>query len=347
MVENFIATHRTHIEKKITELQEQLIKETQKVSVFSVDAINWLADFSKKGKMIRGSLVVLGSNLYSTKIPQEAYTIAAALELFQSGLLIHDDIMDNDTIRRGDKTLHHKYAVQFSRESKTPKKTGESLAICVGDLAFFAAYKLIADCQADSKLLSLISTEYAKVGLAQMDDVFFSSADKKLTQDDILRIYRYKTGRYTFSLPLAAGAIIAKAPKEDIRTLEEVGELMGLVFQVVDDIIGIMGKSETTGKPEGSDIKEGKKTLIWLLLKNNIDKQEEENILSLWGTDIDQSQLKEIRTAIKEKKILESIEDMLSEWNSKITDKINSLSIEEDKKQILKSLSDYNTKRKY
>ncbi|MEM5948484.1 polyprenyl synthetase family protein [Spirochaetia bacterium 38H-sp] len=347
MIKEFLSQQRSMIAKKIEDAEECLLKETKHVSAFSDDAVRWLCQFSLRGKMIRGALVILGSSLYAESISDSAYCVAAALELFQSGLLIHDDIMDNDKIRRGDRSLHHRYTMELANVNNSPEKTGESLAICVGDLAFFAAYKLLADAKISPAILAIISTEYAKVGLAQMDDVYYSSTNKEILLEDVLRVYRYKTGRYTFSLPLAVGAMLAEAPQEDIRLLEGIGELLGQAFQVMDDVIGIMGSSDITGKPEGSDIKEGKRTVLWLLLKDRLELSQQEKILSLWGRDISSYQLNKIRKAIEDLGVLDEIKKMISEWNAEILNNLKALSIDTKKKKILEELVKYNTERSF
>jgi geranylgeranyl diphosphate synthase type I len=146
----------------------------------------------------------------------EALPLACALELFHAAFLIHDDIMDGDAVRRGKPSMH--------------AQVGESVALSIGDMAIFCGYDVLS--HLGQELVSYISRELANVTVAQMHDVY---PREEQTRDALLHTYTYKTARYTFSLPLAAGAILAGAPGETIAQLERLGESMGILFQIRDD----------------------------------------------------------------------------------------------------------------
>jgi geranylgeranyl diphosphate synthase type I len=112
------------------------------------------------------------------------------------------------------------------------------------------------------KILGLWAKELTAVGLAQMEDVALGASSRTGGEKEILNLYRYKTARYTFSIPLATGAIAAGRGPETVSGLEELGEDLGILFQMKDDEIGIFGEEAEIGKPPGSDIEEGKQTLI-------------------------------------------------------------------------------------
>lgn len=250
------------------------------------DAGDRLLEFALQGKMIRGCLVPLGYGLGSARVargkaagpsltagpaPRAAIEVAAAMELFQSGLLVHDDIMDRDLTRRGRATISHQYAEVASRgRNADPRHVGEALGICAGDVAYFLAFEMLAgaDAPADVRagILSLCARELTAVGVAQMQDVAWGAAAGVVSDEDILRMYTYKTGRYSFSLPLAAGGMLAGAPAEVVRRLEEIGEIIGVLFQIRDDELGLFGDEHELGKPVGSDVREGKKTLYFARL---------------------------------------------------------------------------------
>lgn len=184
------------------------------INSWGPEATKQLSDFATAGKGIRGSLALFSYSAFSGKKDiAPALPLAAALELFHAGFLIHDDIMDNDALRRGKPSLH--------------TQVGEAVAICMGDLAFFLGYKAIAGLPVQA----YVSEELAKATVAQMEDV----SQKEPTSDDVLRLYRFKTARYTFSLPLVAGAMLAEADPKIIPQLEDLGESLGLLFQIRDD----------------------------------------------------------------------------------------------------------------
>ncbi len=263
-------------------------REYERVSSdLGADAARRLAEFSARGKMLRGCLVRLGYELAKGSAPvgrdDEALLLAgAAMELFQSGLLAHDDIMDRDRVRRGAPTLHVGYEAALAQgKYGDPAHYGEALGICAGDLAYFAAFQLLSELPAEAtaalKAAGIAARELCLVGVAQMQDVVngalmpgsmnpFRDAAAEPGEEDILRLYRYKTGRYTFSLPLALGSAIAGAGDETRLALEEAGERLGLLFQLKDDELGLFADEEELGKPVGADIREDKKTLFRLRL---------------------------------------------------------------------------------
>lgn len=167
-----------------------------------------LLPFVTAGKTIRGCLVLYSYLLFKKTVHDRVLNAAAAMELIHSGFLIHDDIMDNDSIRRGMKAIHVQYDV--------PQ------AICIGDLLFFLGYGLL-----DPRVIPFTSRELAGVAIGQMRDI--------RKEADILTTYKYKTARYTFSLPFMIGATLAGAPKPFVSKLEKLGESLGLLFQIRDD----------------------------------------------------------------------------------------------------------------
>ena len=246
-----------------------------RINAWGPDLGGRLLDFALRGKMVRGGLLLLGHEMHAAgggrAAPRPVLRAAAAMEIIHSSLLIHDDIMDNDRLRRGGRTIFAQYE-QAGRRARAvdPAAFGRSMGICAGDVGYFLAWEILSGLAVDAErkveLLALVSRELSYVGLAQMQDVAFSAFPRIPSRDDVLALYIYKTARYTFALPLMAGALIAGAPAAERRRLCELGERLGVIFQVRDDELGIFGSEAETGKPVGSDIREGKKTLLYLEL---------------------------------------------------------------------------------
>jgi geranylgeranyl diphosphate synthase type I len=268
------------------------------------DAARRLAEFSVRGKMLRGCLVRLGYELAGGRTPSggddEALRLAgAAMELFQSGLLVHDDIMDGDRVRRGAPTLHVAYADALGRgRYGDPAHNGESLAICAGDIAYFAAFQALSELPvadaAARRVMGIAARELSLVGVAQMQDVAngaarhgsanpFGGASCDPDEDSVLGLYRYKTGRYTFSMPLALGAAIAGGDDRTLAALEAAGESLGILFQLKDDELGLFADEAELGKPVGADIRENKKTLFRLRLFQKADAATAARLEAIFG----------------------------------------------------------------
>lgn len=250
-----ILSHKKDIDAHLVSFLKQKRVSLSRIHHLGGDIIDRLIPFTTSGKTTRGSLAVYIHSLFTKRRPPGIYDAAAALELFHSGLLIHDDIMDNDTLRRGSDSMWEQYR-RVSRDTHI----GISQAINAGDLCFFLAQELLAE----SHLLPFISRELGIVAIAQMQDVDSNRA-KPVSKEDILSLYRYKTARYTFSLSMAVGTMVAGATKNTIATLERLGESMGLLYQIRDDELSVYGSSTVTGKPVGSDQRNEKFTLATLL----------------------------------------------------------------------------------
>jgi geranylgeranyl diphosphate synthase type I len=291
---------RERIAATIRRFFQEKAEELARVNPLGRDAAERLVEFTLRGKMIRGCLVHLGWSIGSEggaqesafggaqesafggagnegsagARPDETDSVAAAgaaMELFQSGLLVHDDIMDRDLVRRGQPSIFQQYTELAGRQGHAdPAHIGQALGICAGDVACFMAFELLARVRAPAvalgEVLALCARELSVVGIAQMQDVAWGASKDGVNVDDILRMYRYKTGRYSFSLPLLAGAHIAGARRDLREKLEAFGESLGLLFQIRDDELGLFGNEKQLGKPVGSDVREGKKTILISLL---------------------------------------------------------------------------------
>ncbi len=270
---------RPDIARALERLLAMRAREFARAGRAGAAAARRLAAFAARGKMVRGGLAVLGWRMYggdtagsaaaSRPVVTRAVVLraAAALELLHSALLVHDDIMDGDRLRRGEPTLHARYEEEARRaRAADPARVGMALGLGAGDLAIFAALAEIASLEVDPEtgvaLAARVARELALVAAGQLADVALGADRRRPSRAAVLAVYTYKTARYTFSLPLACGASLAGAAPAQVARLERFGELLGTVFQVLDDDLGMFGTEAETGKPVGADIREGKKTLL-------------------------------------------------------------------------------------
>ena len=168
------------------------------------------------------------------------------MELLHAYLLIHDDFMDQDDVRRGGPTLHRALGGDH---------LGQSLAILCGDLCESWAYQLFGGAS------PLAARTVEQVILGQMADLR-APRGRELTDGEILDVQRAKTGTYTFELPLHLGATLAGAAPPLLEALSAYARPLGMAFQIADDLLGTFGSPEQTGKPNASDLREGKRTLL-------------------------------------------------------------------------------------
>jgi geranylgeranyl diphosphate synthase type I len=356
MIEYF-APVRDAIVSALSEFLAEKRFELDRVNTLGVEASDRLREFALQGKMIRGCLVSLGSTLAGggsePREPNDALVIAgAAMELFQSGLLIHDDIMDRDRTRRGKASVFQSYADDALRKgSGDAYHLGESLGICLGDISFFLAFELLGRLDVApsmrNRIMALCSRELSYVGAAQMQDVFWGGVQTRVGAEEILRLYTFKTGRYTFSLPLMAGGMIAAADDSTLGILEKLGEQIGILFQIRDDALGLFGEEAEIGKPAGSDVKEGKKTLYHALLMASADREQRNRLLGIFGNrDLSQPDLGFVRDLTSSLGVREAVREVEEELVGKARSLVGELDLARDKdRQALLELVEFTLAR--
>ncbi len=347
---SFIHTYRSQLASYIT-TSLATKKEKEQEHAFLSDAIDKLLRFVPEGKLMRGLLVLLAYEISGGIENKKAFPAAAAMEIIHSGLLIHDDIMDNDTIRRGNLTPFAQYQQEAaSLLVKDPYFYGISQGICAGDTAFFLAFEELIQASdnplALRAMFKLFSQELQLVGSAQMLDFHLGQTESNPSEKDIYHVYTYKSGRYTFSLPLKLGAILAGATPLFQDQLSTLGEKLGLIFQIKDDEMGLFGTEKAIGKPVGSDIREDKKTLIRNLLFEKATPAERTFLVSVFGnktlTDTD---IEKIRAMVKEKGILEDINQITNRVAEEAQTLIQEMNLSQEHQQVLEELLAYNLKR--
>jgi len=256
--------------------------------------------------------------------------LGAALELFQAGLLAHDDIMDQDELRRGKPTLHKGFESEERRRANADgavptcstrrserepnfKRLGESKGICAGDIFFFEAWNLVS--RADPQLAAALSARFSRdlvdVCMAQIADVSFGMRKPFPNLEEALEVYTYKTARYTITLPLCTGASFAGRP-DAVSALEVIGDPLGIVFQLQDDYLGLFGDERELGKPIGSDIREGKKTPFMIRLLPRLTAAEKASFFDIFGKDnIDAGDIDYIRRLVSANGVDDEIRGMI------------------------------------
>lgn len=355
---SFIQTTRPLLQSYILSFLQK--KKNLSTLYFYNDLLERLCQFIPQGKMLRGLFVLLIAHLYKDTIldhiqdsekKDPLLAAAGAMEIIQSAFLIHDDMMDKDRIRRGSPTIFAQYEDHARTANiSEPYHYGQSMGLCVGDLAFFLAFELISNLPSSSHRTQLIHTfiqEVQMVSAAQMTDMHYGLSSDEPTTDEIRTMYLHKTARYSFSLPFSLGALLSAAPKEDIEHLRLIGEYIGIAFQIKDDEIKMMGSEKEVGTDIGSDIRENKKTLIraWLLEKaNNKDKQK---LLGLFGNkEITEKDITYVQSCLHTYGILAYIQEETEQLTKKAHTLIEKLHLEKKGTQRLKDMIAYVVSRK-
>lgn len=221
------------------------------------------------GKRLRPRMVFAAYESLGGTDFEAAACVGAAFELLHTALIVHDDVIDRDFVRRGAPNIAGAYrdrALTAGADAALAEHRGMSAAVIAGDLALFNAYRLIdrsgvAD-DVRAQLLEVMDEALFASAAGELIDVDFATGGPEPLVDDILVMERLKTAVYSFECPLQAGAILAGAPDQTIAVLAEFGRDLGVAFQLVDDLLGVFGAEAETGKTNLGDLREGKRTVL-------------------------------------------------------------------------------------
>jgi len=222
------------------------------------------------GKKLRPVLVILSSKSVGGRT-QDALKTAASMELIHTFSLIHDDIMDKDKMRRGKPSVHMLW--------------GEPMAILAGDTLFSKAFETVLETDAEVdperviEALKTVVDSCIKICEGQALDISFEGK-LDVKEDEYLTMI-YKKTAALISAATKAGAILGGGTEEQIEALSEYGRLIGLAFQIQDDYLDVIGDEDDIGKPVGSDIVEGKMTLIVVHALANASKEDKKKLISI------------------------------------------------------------------
>lgn len=242
------------------------------------------------GKRIRPLAIIFAYKCF--KDDEKAVIDASiCIELMQAYLLIHDDIIDNADLRRGKPSMHKIY-------SGNAEEFGKSMAILAGNLCSHYVYNSILESDFSDKekieAIRYIDWIAERENYGQALDII---PGFEIKEEDVMKIYELKTATYTMQGPLYLGACLASASPEKFQ---EYGKNIGIAFQIQDDIIGIFGKVEETGKPNDSDIKEGKKTLLIVKALELACGEDRKFLLDNYGKkSVSEAEIEKIREIIK------------------------------------------------
>jgi len=315
------------------------------------DASRWrpdikerMEDMAKGGKMVRGSLVIKTEKFYSGENTEASVKVAGAIELLHTGLLMHDDIIDKDDYRRGRKTFAKQYEDLGKEENVDNRKHfGVGMAISGGDIAYFMGQGLLADLEIDAekrrKITELVFSEFSAVGLAEQVDIYSGYSKNEIDEEEIMRLYRDKTARYTFSLPFKAGALMAEVSEDEIERLYSIGEKMGIIFQLRDDELSLFGDTDETGKSLGSDLDENKKTLHRLKILEKLDDEEREAMREKLRKDLTDEEKKNIINKIEELGVRDEVREKMDELSEEAFEQIEDLEGGEEFQRFLKDMT--------
>jgi geranylgeranyl diphosphate synthase type I len=335
---------RKRLEKELAAFIRELDKEYS-LSRISPLLFKSIREFVlRKGKRIRPALFAIGYLGYARKPAANLYRSAVSLELLHDFLLVHDDIIDKSSTRRGRPSMHG-LMDDYLKGRRNLKFTGQDLAIVAGDviyaMAIHAFLAVRADRQRKEAALKKLLEAVLYTGSGEFLELILSLKPiEHISKNDIYKIYDLKTAKYTFSIPLVMGATLAGAKPEELRKLYHYGIYLGRAFQIRDDILGTFAEEKNTGKSELTDLKEAKKTiLLWQAFRrsNHEDRAVIKRILNLKNAG--RPELKKMRTIISSSGALGFAQNEISRLAKKAQVINSSLGMKKEYRQSLKEFS--------
>ena len=266
------------------------------------------------GKRLRPAFVHWGARAAGAEADERVHQAAAAVELLHAFALIHDDVMDRAERRRGRPALHRAMASWHAGQGLRGDGDwfGVGAAVLAGDIVFVWADQLFDRAAAgrDGGAAREVFTRLrVEVMAGQYLDLRLAGLSEP-TAEEALRVALLKSGRYTVTRPLQLGAALAGAASAQLDgALEAFGDALGVAFQLRDDVLGLFGDPDATGKEALGDLREGKRTLLILRAVEACGPSERETIgRALGDATLDEAGAQRVRDIIRDSGALDAVE---------------------------------------
>ena len=352
-----LAFSKKRLSKKM-EIENGVLKSEDEIHIKKT-----LVEFSRMnsgGKFFRGTLVNIGYSLFADSKEEFSDDLALAYELFQTSILIHDDIIDHAKLRRNQRTIPESYMDIWEQKGNLRNQemidTANAMALCGGDYGLFLSIQKIVLSYGDTSCLPYILNYFIDVVLKTIkgeiidvilpyEEKYFGNKNNDIS-NSVFEIYRLKTAWYTVIGPICAGALLSGCEKSQLDVLEVFSECLGIAFQIKDDIIGIFNSEETIGKDIGSDIAEFKATILYAYVKTH--KQYLLKLLDYYGKTVDANSLDIVKNIFISSGALSYAEETMNDYLNKAIEILKSIDfLSEDRKDLLYGMIWYLKGRTY
>ena len=304
------------------------------------------------GKRLRPLFAYAGYICAGAEVTPPVIRAFASLELLQACALIHDDLMDGADTRRGKPSIHRHFEsihVQEALEGFAPAY-GLAAAVLLGDLALVWSNQLLNTSGLSSQQLQEVSSIHDEMRVELMAGQFLDIHEQTRKTTDLQRsitIAQYKSGKYTIERPLHIGAALSgRKTSKLLAALSEYGLPLGKAFQYRDDLLGVFGDPNITGKPMGDDLREGKRTVLIALAEMNYTESMRRISRTYFGTsNLDSRGVAILQELIISTGAKEKLESMINELTEQALEAAESELFSENSHPILLELTKVATKR--
>jgi len=312
---------------------------------------NSLLDLLAGGKRLRPAFAYWGYRSTGAPHGEGIVRAAASLELLQACALIHDDVMDGSDTRRGKPAIHRQFEYLHDSEGWQGSSAdfGIGAAILVGDLALSWADTLLCDSGLSAQELSRAKSIYDVMRTELMAGQYLDLLEQARQNTTALaarNVIRYKSAKYTIERPLNLGAAIANADQTHQDILTTYGLALGEAFQLRDDLLGVFGTPEQTGKPSGDDLREGKQTVLVATARAaNIEAVNKLIDLHLGDPQISTHNIENLQAALMSTGAVDDVEQQISRLTQQSLEALDSPAIDPSARQALTQLAIMATQR--
>lgn len=303
------------------------------------------------GKRLRASFCYWGHRAVRAPVDEAALVRAcAALELLHASALVHDDYMDASDTRRGRPATHRAFETEHRAAGwrGDPVQYGAAAAILLGDLLLAWSDQLLRTCGLPhddvARALDLFDLCRTEVIAGQFLDVSVQ-ARGRADVDTAMTVLRFKSAKYSIQRPLHIGAALAGADEETMSVLGGFGLPLGEAFQLRDDLLGVFGDPEVTGKPAGDDLVEGKRTVLVALALDAAGRDEAALLDASLGSPLSPAEVDRLRAVIDGSGAQAQVEEVIGALADRALATLRAARLDEEARRALEGLAAAATQR--
>jgi geranylgeranyl diphosphate synthase type I len=323
-----------HVDRALHDYFESRRIQTGEIGADFASALDALQEFVRGGKRIRPTFAWWGwrgaGGAGDGATADAVVRAISALELLQACALVHDDLMDSSAVRRGSPTVHVAFEARHRAGGLLgePARFGLAAAVLLGDIALAWAEDVFLGSGLDPAMLARAMPPWQAMRTEMLAGQYIdmlTQARGDESEAAALRVDRFKTAAYTVERPLHIGAALAGAGPDVIAAYRAFGADLGVAFQLRDDLLGVFGDPEVTGKPAGDDLREGKRTLLVALGLRHADRDgrpEDAALLrrSLGRPDLAEDEVSDLRDLLGDLGAVDAVEQRIATLTASAVD---------------------------
>ncbi len=303
------------------------------------------------GKRLRPQFCYWGYRATGRADAERIIHAAAALELLQACALVHDDVIDGSDTRRGAPAVHRRFAAlhRSSGWYGDPERFGQAAAILLGDLALIWADSALAQSGFDPAALQRAAPVWDAMRVEVMCGQYLDVVEQARGGGSVeraLRVARFKSAKYTIERPLHLGTALGDGAPELTAAFSSYGLPLGEAFQLRDDVLGVYGDPDVTGKPAGDDLREGKRTALVAYAFESANSAQADVLRSRLGDPhLDTDGVTVLRDVIEATGAVARVEGLITERASEAVQALDAVSMDDNARDALVKLAETATTR--